>query len=124
MQRLAPVAVLLLAAAVSAFAQEPVLPAFSPADQLAAAKALCGDVSRGTVKDDLAGTPEIVKGFVGADKRSICIELLSASYAERGVTKHVIVFGEHYVEDGVLDSNQGAHATLHAGLFEHRGGKW
>jgi hypothetical protein len=117
-------AVLVLSSAVHAFAQAPKLPAFSPNDQLAAAKALCGDVSRGTVKDDIAGTPESVKGFVAAGNESICIELLSASYAERGVTKHVIVFGEHYVEDGVLDSSQGAHATLHAGLLEHRGGKW
>jgi len=124
MHRLAPVAVLLLFWTVPAVAQQPTLPAFSANDQLAAAKALCGDVSRGTVKDDLAGTPEVVKGFVGADKQSICIELLSASYTERGITKHVIVFGEHYVEDGVLDSGQGAHATLHAGMLERRGTRW
>jgi hypothetical protein len=125
MHRLAPIAVLLLASAVPAFAQVPGPPALPANDQLAAAKALCGDVSRGTVKDDLGGTPEAVKGFVAADKHSICIELLSASYAERGVAKHLIVFGEHYVDDeGVLDSGQGAHATLHAGLLEQRGGTW
>ena len=124
MHRLAPLSLLLLSWAVRAGAQEPRLPSFSANDQLAAAKALCGDVSRGTVKDDLAGTPEVVKGFVGADKQSICIELLSASYTERGITKHVIVFGEHYVEDGVLDSGQGAHATLHAGMLERRGSTW
>ena len=124
MQRLWPLPVLLLFWSAPAIAQQPTLPLFSANDQLAAAKALCGDVTRGTVKDDLAGTPEVVKGFVGADKQSICIELLSASYTERGVTKHVIVFGEHYVEDGVLDSGQGAHATLHAGMLERRGNRW
>src|SRR5262249_23456908 len=92
---------------------------------LAAAKALCGDVSRGTVKDNIGLTPEDIKGFVAANKHSICVELLSASYAERGVTKHVIVFGEHHVDDeGVLDSGQGERATLHAAMFEHRSGKW
>src|SRR5262245_9060560 len=111
--------------AVPAVAQEPVRPSFPAGDQLAAATALCGDVSRGTVNDDIGGTPEVVKGFVAADKRSICIELLSAGYAERGVARQVIVFGEHYVDDeGVLDSGQGARATLHAGIFERRGGKW
>jgi len=125
MPRFAPISILLLAAAVPAVAQDARPPAFSAADQLAAAKALCGDVSRGTVKDDLAGTPETVKGFVSADKHSICVELLSASYAERGVTKHVIVFGDHYVDDeGVLDSGQGQQTTLHAAMFERRGGKW
>src|SRR5262245_29599180 len=125
MHRLALIAILLLASAVPAFAQEPRLPTFSATDQLAAAQALCGDVSRGTVKDGLGGPPETVRGFVSADKHSICIELLSASYAERGVTKHAIVFGDHYVDDeGVLDSNQGARATLHAAVFERRGGKW
>jgi len=124
-RRLAPISILILAAAVPAFAQEPKLPAFSAADQLGAAKALCGDVSRGTVKDNLSGTPETVKGFVSADKHSICVELLSASYAERGVTRHVIVFGDHYVDDeGVLDSGQGQQTTVHAAMFEHRGGKW
>src|SRR5262245_31726347 len=121
MPRLAPIAVLIVVSAVPALAQQPKLPPFSGSDQLAAATTLCGDVSRGTVKDDLAGTPEVVKGFVSADKHSICIELLSTSYVERGVTKHVIVFGEHYVDDdGVLDSGQGAQATLHAGLLERR----
>jgi hypothetical protein len=125
MHRLAPIAVLLVACAVPAFAQEPRLPPFPATDQLAAAKALCGEVSPGTVKDDISGTPEALKGFVAADKHSICIELLSATYAERGVMKHVIVFGDHYVDDeGVLDSGQGAHATLHAAMFEHRSGKW
>lgn len=125
MPRLTPIAVLLLASVVPAFPQEPRLPTFSANDQLAAAKALCGDVSRGTVKDNIGLTPEDIKGFVAANKHSICVELLSASYAERGVTKHVIVFGEHYVDDeGVLDSGQGERATLHAAMFEHRSGKW
>jgi len=125
MHRLAPISILLLASAVPAAPQKAGPPMFSANDQLAAAKALCGDVSRGTVKDDLSGTPEIVKGFVAADKHSICIELLSAGYAERGSTKHLIVFGEHYVDDeGVLDSGQGAHATLHAAVLEPRGGTW
>jgi hypothetical protein len=125
MHRLAPISILLLASAVAAAGQAARPPMFSANDQLAAAKALCGDVSRGTVKDTLAGTPEVVKGFVAADKHSICFELLSAGYAERGAAKHLIVFGEHYVEDDeVLDSGQGAGATLHAALFEQRGGKW
>jgi hypothetical protein len=51
--------------------------------------------------------------------------LLSADYAERGAAKHLIVFGEHHVDDEeVLDSGQGAGATLHAALFEQRSGKW
>jgi hypothetical protein len=117
--------VLFVALVLSLRTQDPKLPAFSAGDQLAAAKALCGNVARGTVKDTIGGDPEIVKGFVGSDHRSICIELLSVSYAERGASRHVVFFGEHYVdEDGVLDSGQGAHATLHAALFEHRGGTW
>lgn len=125
MHRLVPISILLLASAVAAAGQEARPPMFPANDQLAAAKALCGDVSRGTVKDTLAGTPEVVKGFVAADKHSICIELLSADYAERGAAKHLIVFGEHYVDDEeVLDSGQGAGATLHAALFERRSGKW
>jgi hypothetical protein len=125
MHRLALISILLLASAAAAAGQKARPPMFSANDQLGAAKALCGDVSRGTVKDTLSGTPEVVKGFVAADKHSICIELLSASYAERGATKHLIVFGEHYVDDEeVLDSGQGAGATLHAALFEQRSGKW
>ena len=118
------IAVVLLASAAPAAAQEPGLPPFLAAEQLAAAKALCGDVSRGTVKDNISGTAEAVKGFVGADSHSICVELLSASYAEHGVNKHVLVFGEHFVEDGILDSSQGAQTTLHASVLEHRGGTW
>jgi hypothetical protein len=121
-------AAILLAPAVltiSVIAQGPAPPSFSAGDQLAAARTLCGNVSRGTVKDDIAGTPEVVTGFLAADKRSICIELLSASYAERGVSRRVVVFGEHYVdEEGILDSSQGARATLHVVLLESRGGKW
>lgn len=125
MQRLTPISILLLASAVAAAGQDARPPMFSASDQLAAAKALCGDVSRGTVKDGLSGAPTVVKGFVAADKHSICIELLSAGYAERGAMKHLVVFGEHDVDDeGLLDSGQGAGATLHAAVFEQRAGKW
>jgi hypothetical protein len=83
MHRLAPISILLLAPAVAAAGQGARPPTFSASDQLTAAKALCGDVSRGTVKDTIGGTPEVVKGFVAADKRSICIELLSRTARRR-----------------------------------------
>jgi hypothetical protein len=115
--------VLLTATLVSAVAQPP-LPAFSADAQLRAARALCGEVTRGTASDTLTSTTDTVSGFLSSAGDTLYVELLSTSYWERDVAKHIIVFGGHYVENGLLDTGESASTEVWVGVFEARGGTW
>lgn len=99
-------------------------PAFTASDQLAAVRAVCGAAKRGTATDNISTPAETVSGFVSADGRTLYMELLSASYEVGGVARHAVVFGGHYVEDGTIDSSQGATTEICAAVLERRGGKW
>jgi hypothetical protein len=98
--------------------------AFTAADQLKMARTLCGAAERGTAIDDISGSKDTVSGFLSEDGKTIYVELLSKDYEVGGVARHVIVFGGHFVEDGTIDSSEGAHADICVGVLEHRAAKW
>lgn len=99
-------------------------PAFTAADQLKMARTLCGAATRGTAVDDISGSKETVSGFLSADGKTLYVELLSTDYEVHGTLRHALVFGGHYVEDGTIDSSEGAHTEVCAAVLEHRGGAW
>lgn len=113
-----------LAAATAALAAaQP--PAFSKADQLKAARELCGAAKRATALDDIGRTPEKLSGFMTADDATFYVELLSKSYEDGGVTRHAIAFGGHEMaEEGKIFTHQAAMTVVCAGMLEWRKGAW
>ena len=99
-------------------------PSFSATHELTAVRELCGAADRGSAEDSLSGTPETVTGFLTKEGTTLYVPLLSASYSEASAARHMVVFAGHYVEDGQIDSSEGAHASLCAGVLEWRGGTW
>ena len=103
-------------------AQSP--PAFTELDRTAAITALCGRVAAGTAKDELAGTPATIKGFMTPDKSTICVELLAATFRQGGRSKHLIVLGGHRVKDAVIDDSQAAQTKIFVGVLSFQSGRW
>jgi hypothetical protein len=98
---------------------------FSKADQLRMARELCGAAKRATAIDDIAGTPETLSGFLTADGAMFYVELLSETYEESRVARHVIAFGGHQMaEDGKIFTGQAGQTVVCAGVLESRGGAW
>jgi hypothetical protein len=123
--RIAAMAIVAAATAAAATAMPSAQPrTFSKDDQLRMARELCGAVKRGTAIDDIA-TPETLSGFLTADGETFYVELLSETYEEQGVARHVIAFGGHQmVEDGKIFTGQAGQTVVCAGVLESRGGAW
>jgi hypothetical protein len=82
-------------------------PAFSKDDQLRMARERCGAAERGTAIGDIGGTPETLSGFLTADGETFYVELLSETYEEQRVGRHVIAFGGHQMaEEGKIFTGQ------------------
>jgi len=110
------------AAATGAGVAQP--PTFSAQDQLSAARALCGNVTRGSATSNMGPKPETVNGFLSPDKQTLYVELLSAPFDVNGAARRLVVFGGHLVEDGEIDHGEAMQTDIAAGVYERRGSSW
>ncbi len=99
-------------------------PVFSDKDRVAVIAALCDEVTAGSAADPIGGTPERVSGFLSPDRATLYVELLSTTYEEGGVSRHLLVLGGHAVEDGEIASSETATTEVHVGVLDFQGGRW
>jgi hypothetical protein len=101
-------------------------PAFTAADEIAAARALVGKVERGSAgRRGGPNTIDRVSGFVTADKATIYVTLLSTTTQDAGGVRHLLVLGGHAVdEDGLIDDSQAQQTEISLAVLTPAKGAW
>lgn len=121
--RILPAVLLALALIAAAPAEAQTAP-FAERDRLEAITALAGRVTAGTARDEIGSRPTTVTGFLTADKSTIYVQILAATFRQAGRSRHLMVLAGHRVNAGVIDYRLAAQAQIRVGVSEFRNGRW